>query len=311
MSRRRVTTTSPVTQRTRFFPSTSTSTSLFPVKSIFVQNGGQKQNWMSTTNQNFPQRPEQSTKGATWDDAAVDDTVVNLRELCVGNFDAITSINDHVFIFKNQFVYRLDANLFPVRGYPIAISQQFPGLVELGRGGGDSGGGRRGIVDAAYQRQTDGAVVLFAGHRYWTFNATDFQLLSSSSSTSLDNNTDDGNQQRTIWDLGLPENVTRIDAVFVWPKNQRTYIFAGDSFWKYDDQGNRMDAGYPKSISRWHGIPFHIDGVLTLPTISTLFDVSGGQTVFFKSNSYWLFNDHWVRPEIGYPRLISSLFNLV
>lgn len=304
MSYRRVT-TSPVTQRTSFFPSTSTSTSLFPGKGIFVQNGGEKQYWMSTTNQNFPPGPEQPTKDATWDDAAVDDTLVDLRELCVGNFDAITSINDHVFIFKNQFVYRLDANLFPVRGYPIAISQQFPGLLELGHGG--DGGGRGGIVDAAYQRQTDGAVVLFAGHRYWTFNATDFHLLSSSS-TSLDNKID-GNQQRTIWDLGLPENVTRIDAVFVWPKNQRTYIFAGDSFWKYDDQGNRMDAGYPKSISRWHGIPFHIDGVLTLPRISTLFDVSGGQTVFFKSNSYWLFNDHWVRPEIGYPRLISSLFN--
>lgn len=247
-----------------------------------------------------------------------------MTELCTGRFDAITSINEHVFIFKNKFVWRLDANLFLVRGYPMTIRAQFPGIdadleqMAQADGGdtGNSGGGNDGgpewerIVDAAYQRQTDGAVVLFAGHRYWTFNGSDFQLLSTSSSGGAGGK---GSRvavkSHTIWDLGLPENVTRIDAVFVWPKNQKTYLFAAESFWKYDDQSQRMDpsGSYPRSMIRWHGIPFNVDAVTSFPRVSESF--AGGQTLFFKGNSYWLFNDHWVRPEIGYPKLISSLFN--
>lgn len=294
---------------------TSSRTSFFPAfpgngRSIFPPQNGEhknKQLWKSITiNQGT------TTGSAVTVVAAGADVVDNMRDVCVGNFDAVTSINDHVFIFKNQFVYRLDANLFPVHGYPIAISAQFPGVVELEQLHADGG-----VVDAAYQRQTDGAVVLFVGHRYWTFNGTDFRLLSSK--TELDAVGDINNnridQRTTIWDLGLPNNVTRIDAVFVWPKNQRTYIFAGNSFWKsIADDDNQKDLwSGPWSVTRWHGIPFNIDGVMTLPRISTVFEARGGigqkATLFFKSNSYWLYNDHWVRPEIGFPRLISSLFN--
>lgn len=216
-----------------------------------------------------------------------------IADLCLGNFDAVAAINDHLFIFKNNLVWRLDPNLFLVGGYPVTISQQFVGVGDLEQGAAGDRGGR--ILDAAYQRQTDGAVVLIARHRFWTFNGTDFRLLSTEG-------------QRTIWQLGLPENVTRIDAVLVWPKNQKTYLFAGEAFWRYDEWEERMDSGgYPKSMTRWHGVPFNIDAATSLPRITESF--SSGQTLFFKGNSYWLFNDHWVRPEIGYPRLISSLFN--
>lgn len=236
-----------------------------------------------------------------------------MTELCLGRFDAITSINEHVFIFKNKFVWRLDANLFLVRGYPMRIGAQFPGidgeLEQLAQAvGGDGGQEWERVVDAAYQRQTDGAVVLFAGHRYWMYNGSDFQLLSTSSSGGGGRG-GVGGVQHTIWDLGLPKNVTGIDAVFVWPKNQKTYLFAAESFWKYDDREQRMDpsGSYPRSMIRWHGIPFNVDAVTSFPQVSDSF--AGGQTLFFKGNSYWLFNDHWVRPEIGYPKLISSLFN--
>lgn len=212
------------------------------------------------------------------------------NDLCLGNFEAATSISDHLFIFKNKLVWRLDANLFPVRGYPISISRLFPTEE-------DEGDSR---IDAAYQRQTDGAVVLFSGHRFWTMNETDFQLRLEDEQWWKS-----PVEWHTIWELGFPGTVTRIDAVFVWPKNKKTYFFTGDLFWRFDEMTGRMDQGYPMSINRWHGIPFHINAVMTLPG----WEGNARQTVFFKNNSYWLFNDHWVRPALGYPRLISTLFN--
>lgn len=223
-----------------------------------------------------------------------------LPELCAGYFDAVTSINDQVFIFKNNLVWRLDANLYLLEDYPMEIGKLFP-ILELNQWGGSGGiGGTNGIiVDAAYQRQTDMAVVLLVGHRYWTFNGTDFQLMSPS---TMDRALETG----TIWTgYGLAETVTHIDAVFVWPKNQKTYIFSGDSFWRYDERLGQLDEMQGRSMSRWNGIPFNVDAVLSLPRIHGT--IADGQTLFFKGNAYWQFNDHWVRPEIGYPRLISSL----
>lgn len=225
-------------------------------------------------------------------------------DICSGNFDAITAINENVFVFRDKFVWRFDANLAAVRGYPVPISQQFPG-VSLGRGGGGGGTEPEGTVDAVYQRQTDGAVVIFADHRFWIIDGSDFQLprpsagggAATSSSSSVHQ------QSGSIWELGLPRNVSKIDGIFLWPKNHKAYLFAGNEFWRFSDDRlfGSLEAGYPKSVSRWHGIPFHIDGVVVMPR--------SGRTMFFKNNSYWLFNDHWVRPALGYPKLVRSLFN--
>lgn len=237
-------------------------------------------------------------------------------DLCPGYFDAVTSVGSDVFIFKNKFVWQMDANLFPIRGYP--ISQLFPGLTPPSPSSSTIEGedyNKQPIVDAAYQRQTDGAVVLFSNHRYYTYryNGSDFQLLTmhggdhadfDATATAADDDDRRPQQQRTIWDFGLSANLSKIDAVFVWPKNKKTYIFTDESFWRYDDYLGRMDEGYPKSITRWHGIPFHIDAVMSLPGV-----YAGEQkTLFFKKNAYWLLDDHWVRPALGYPRLINSLF---
>eukprot|EP00061_Rhincodon_typus_P001410 g14726.t1 len=66
---------------------------------------------------------------------------------------------------------------------------------------------------------------------------------------------------RDISDFGLP--VHRVDAVFVWPHNGKTYFFTGHQFWRFDEKQGRMDPGYPKQISLWKGIPTDLDGVMS------------------------------------------------
>lgn len=37
---------------------------------------------------------------------------------------------------------------------------------------------------------------------------------------------------KPLTSLGLPPDVQRVDAAFNWSKNKKTYIFAGDKFWR-------------------------------------------------------------------------------
>jgi hypothetical protein len=40
----------------------------------------------------------------------------------------------------------------------------------------------------------------------------------------------------SLSDLGLPTGLDRLDAAFVWGKNEKTYFFKNNLYWKYDDQ---------------------------------------------------------------------------
>ena len=46
--------------------------------------------------------------------------------------------------------------------------------------------------------------------------------------------------------LGLPGDINRLDAAFVWGKNSKTYIFHNNMYWRYDEVQGKMDDGYPK-----------------------------------------------------------------
>lgn len=77
-----------------------------------------------------------------------------------------------------------------------------------------------------------------------------------------------------------------MDDVFVWGKNGKTYFFYENLYWRFDENNKAIDSGYPQDLSRWNGIPWNIDAVLTSP-----FD---GVTYFFKDEKYWAFDDYSV-----------------
>jgi len=119
--------------------------------------------------------------------------------------------------------------------------------------------------------------LFFSGDKYWISNGNVFS----------------GEHPRSITDFGIWRNITKVDAVFVWGKNRKTYIFAGDKYWRYDDYYKTPDEGYPRNIRNWRGVPASIDGVITW---------TDDLTYFFKDDNYWRFNDYMVITESEVPR---------
>uniref|UniRef100_A0A669BR54 72 kDa type IV collagenase n=1 Tax=Oreochromis niloticus TaxID=8128 RepID=A0A669BR54_ORENI len=71
--------------------------------------------------------------------------------------------------------------------------------------------------------------------------------------------------------LGLPTDLQQIDAAFNFRKNRKTYLFAGDKFWRYDETSKTMDSGFPKLIAdSWNGIPDGIDSAFSLNGIGKI-----------------------------------------
>lgn len=53
-----------------------------------------------------------------------------------------------------------------------------------------------------------------------------------------------------------------VKAVLLWPVNNKTYLFGQNTFWRFDEATNTLDSGYPKSMTRWRGIPHDIDAAI-------------------------------------------------
>lgn len=54
------------------------------------------------------------------------------------------------------------------------------------------------------------------GNEYWVYSASTLER----------------GYPKPLTSLGLPPDVQHVDAAFNWSKNKKTYIFAGDKFWR-------------------------------------------------------------------------------
>jgi len=68
-------------------------------------------------------------------------------------------------------------------------------------------------IDAIYEK--NGKMVIFIGRQYWTYN---------------DNK--DGNGPYPLTQLGLPEDLDKLDGALVWGHNGKTYFFSGSMYWR-------------------------------------------------------------------------------
>ncbi|XP_072890127.1 matrix metalloproteinase-25-like [Hemitrygon akajei] len=168
---------------------------------------------------------------------------------CTVTFDAIANIRGESFFFKDHYFWRIQRAGNLVSLNPAQINNFWHGLpADLKK------------VDSVYERITDHKIVFFIGSQYWVFTNTQVEH----------------GYPRSIRDFGLP--VDSVDAVFVWAHNGKTYFFKDDRFWRFDDQSQRMDLGYPKETSLWRGVPSHLDDIMCF---------TNGTTYFFKGHTYW------------------------
>ena len=63
-------------------------------------------------------------------------------------------------------------------------------------------------------------IFYFLGNKFWVHDGNRFEPDSPG----------------LLSDLGLPGGLDQLDAAFVWGKNEKTYFFRNNLYWKFDDQ---------------------------------------------------------------------------
>ncbi|CAC5410458.1 MMP17 [Mytilus coruscus] len=209
-------------------------------------------------------RPRQTTRRPH-----VDGTTINP---CEHAFEAIAVLRQEVFLFMGQTFWRLDSRGI-IQGKPTEIHSfwyGFPATADH--------------VDAVFERKSDGRILFFLGDKFWTFNGN--SLIPGHPKTGV-----------PLTELGLPADVKKIDAVFVWGFNNRTYIISGDMYWKLNEKNDYIEPDYPRDMSIWRKVPVPLDSA---------FKYWDGKTYFFKGQFYYQFNDKKMRVQKGYPKLIKK-----
>ena len=81
---------------------------------------------------------------------------------------------------------------------------------------------------------------------------------------------------------------------------------------RYDEGRGGIEAGYPRDMRNWRGVPPHIDGAITwrdgeiFNIIFTINNDYAGLTYFFQAGQYWRFNDHLVITDSEVPADMDS-----
>ncbi|KAG8562358.1 hypothetical protein GDO81_015650 [Engystomops pustulosus] len=120
-------------------------------------------------------------------------------------------------------------------------------------------------ISAVYERH-DGKFVFFKGDRYWLFREA---------------NLEPGYPQ-PLSNLGYGLPYDRIDTAIC--------------YWRFNEETRSVDAGYPKSIKVWAGIPDTPKGAFMCSETS--------YTCFYKGVKYWKFDNKNLKTEPGYPKSI-------
>ncbi|XP_045873752.1 neutrophil collagenase [Meles meles] len=143
-------------------------------------------------------------------------------------FDAVTTLRGEILFFKDKYFWRRHPQL---RNVELSfISLFWPSLPDG--------------IQAAYEDVDEDLVFLFKGSQYWALNGYDIKQ----------------GYPRDISDYGFPSSVRAIDAAVYY--RRKTYFFVSDQIWRYDNQRQSMEPGYPKAIaSIFPGIETRVDAV--------------------------------------------------
>lgn len=184
---------------------------------------------------------------------------------CKTSYDAISMLRRELFIFKDQYLWRIgDQGLY--RGYPYEIRRHWKRIPE-----------NFSKIDAVYENSR-GKIVFFIGRYVYAFSSTELEH----------------GYPRHLTDLGLPSSIDHIDAALIWGHNNRTYLYSGTLYWRFDEEIGRVELDYPRDMSIWDGIGYDIDAG---------FQYTNGKTYFFKGLHYWEFDDSRMRVAHYKPRL--------
>ena len=171
-------------------------------------------------------------------------------ETCRTTFDAAALIRSELFFFKDDYFWRLNRAGHLMTRRPVEMGTFWEGLPDSSS------------VSAAYERP-DGSVVFFCGRHFWVF---------------WERRARPG-YPRPLSDLGLPEELSSVDAALVSGHNWVTYLVTGHQYWRFNEMTGRVEKDSPLPISRLcRGLPRKLDAAFT---------DNNGDTFFVQGPHYW------------------------
>ncbi|KAM6158570.1 matrix metalloproteinase-27 [Rhynchocyon petersi] len=142
-------------------------------------------------------------------------------------FDAVTTYRREVMFFKGRSLWRLYYDEAEVEF--ASIASIWPSLPEN--------------IQAAYENPRD-KILVFKNTSFWMISG--YAILPS--------------YPKSIYTLGFPKEVKKIDAAVCDQVTRKTYFFVGIWCWRYDETTQTMDKRYPRRvISHFPGIGIRVD----------------------------------------------------
>lgn len=151
-----------------------------------------------TTPRTTPMTPPPRTRPST--SMRTTTTQAPIPDKCNTGYDAIGIIRNELMIFKGLWMWRFRDDQL-LNGYPVEFHRMWPELDAFDH------------IDAVFERR-DGKFVFFHGQEVIVI---------------------DSNRRESIYNLehlGFGRNVKKIDAIFRWGFNNKTYVFSENDFWK-------------------------------------------------------------------------------
>ncbi|XP_061484713.1 matrix metalloproteinase-27-like isoform X2 [Rhineura floridana] len=131
------------------------------------------------------------------------------------SFDAITTLRREVIFLKGRHLWRVYPSHSEVDLE--LISTFWPFLPS--------------DIQAVYENVND-QLLFFKDNLFWII--TGFKLRPG--------------YPKTIDTLGFPQNIKKIDAAVLDKNTSKSYFFVGNQYWRYNENSQSMDEGYPRKI---------------------------------------------------------------
>ncbi|KFV91520.1 Interstitial collagenase [Fulmarus glacialis] len=146
-------------------------------------------------------------------------------------FDAITTLRGEILFFKGSYVWRKSPYFSGIEHD--TISSFWPSLAAG--------------FDAAYEVDKKDRVIFFKDDQYWAVSGYSIEP----------------GFPKPIQNLGFPTSVGKIDAAVHDQNIKKTYFFAGNKYWSFNENTQSMERGYPRKIAAdFQGIGHTVDAAL-------------------------------------------------